>query len=88
MPITAEEILQHREFHGVKKAIQDMDLSEYADALHRESIVFVESHGFLIDSLSGRPFAADGEQLTLLIQHLEKLRSALPEQNLEQLLKR
>lgn len=79
MPITVDEILEHRTFHGVKKAIQDMNLNEYADALLRESIIFVDSHGFLTDAISGMPLAVDREQLTLLIQYLEKLRGELPE---------
>lgn len=87
MPITVDEILKHREVHGISQGIQDMGLIEYQHALNQEAIIFVDSHGFLVDSFSGMPLAADGEQLTLLIQYLERLRSEMPDHNIEQLIK-
>lgn len=79
--ITAKEILEHREFHGIEKNIQDMSIKEYESALKKDAILTLDSHCFIADSFTGMPLAADGEQLTVLIAHLESLRKYMSGKN-------
>lgn len=80
--VTAKDILEHRMFYGIEKPVQDMSVKEYAYALQKGAVVTINPHGFIMDSFSGMPLAADGEQLDLLIEHLETLRKYLPGKNI------
>ncbi|EAW1595204.1 hypothetical protein AC331_19640 [Salmonella enterica subsp. enterica] len=74
-----KEILEYRDFYGMSDGVQDMGLSDYAEVLQKEALVSIDGHGFLVDTFSGMPLAADGEQLDLLIAHLQKIRRELPD---------
>lgn len=76
--ITSKDILEYREFYGMNDNVQDMGLADYAEALNKEALVHIESHGFLVETFSGMVLAADGEQLDLFIAHLQKIRRELP----------
>ena len=70
---TYKDVLEHRKVHGIENAVQDMGVKEYAAALDKDAVVMIDSHGFIVDSFTGMALAADGEQLDLLIAHLEKM---------------
>lgn len=78
MMFTFKDILEYREFYGMNDNVQDMGLSDYAEALKKEALVHIDSHGYLVDVFSGLALAADGEQLDLFIAHLQKIRRELP----------
>lgn len=80
--ITTKEIMEHRETHGLSDFVQDMGLEEYAAALDKDAVVMIDPHGFIVDSLTGMALAADGEQLDLLIAHLEKMRKYMLKKNM------
>lgn len=88
MATTAEEILEHRAFYQLENAVQDMGLEEYTFALKRDAIIFNDSHGYLVDSLTGSILAADCQQLDLLIEHMQDLRNGMSERNLRDSVKR
>jgi hypothetical protein len=56
--------------HGIENAVQDMGVKECCCA-DKDAVVMIDSHGFIVDSFTGMALAADGEQLDLLIAHLE-----------------
>lgn len=78
---TAKDVLEHRKFHGIDNAVQDMKVKEYAAALNKDAIVMIGSNGYIVDSFTGMALAADGEQLDLLITYLESLRKYIPGKN-------
>lgn len=76
---TFKDILEYREVYGMNDNFQDMGLADYAEALKKEALVHIDSHGYLVDAFSGLVLAADGEQLDLFIAHLQKIRRELPD---------
>lgn len=85
---TVNDVLEHRKTHSIDNAVQDMGVKEYAAALDKDAVVMTDSHGFIVDSFTGMAMAADGEQLDLLITHLETMRKSLPEKNQQDFLKK
>lgn len=88
MATTAQEILDHRAFYQLENGVQDMGVEEYTFALKRDAIIFIDSHGYLVDSLTGSILAADCQQLDLLIEHMQELRDSMSERNLRDSVKK
>lgn len=76
-----KELSEFRKFYDIRKFVQDMSIDEYSKALEKEAVVLLDSHGYIVDSFTGMALAADAEQLTLLIAHLERLSSAVNKKN-------
>ncbi|QXD00418.1 hypothetical protein [Klebsiella sp. PL-2018] len=83
---SAKDILEHRKVHGIKNGVQDMGTEEYRDALKKDAVVMINSRGSIVESFSGLTLAADGEQLDLLIAHMESMRKELTDYNMWDLL--
>jgi hypothetical protein len=80
--IKMTDIAEFKKAHGIEKNVPDMNLEEYREALKKEAIVSLESHGFIVDSFSWFALAADAEQLDLLIAHLQELRKEMNPKNM------
>ncbi|EAA6030677.1 hypothetical protein E0508_06150 [Salmonella enterica subsp. enterica serovar Kingston] len=73
-----KDIMKYRKTYGVKD-LRDMGVADYAEALKKKALVDIDNNGLLVDTFSWFPLAADGEQLDLLIAHLQKIRRELPD---------
>ncbi|WP_157720775.1 hypothetical protein, partial [Salmonella enterica] len=60
-----KEILEYRDFYGMSDGVQDMGLSDYAEVLHKEALVSIYGHVFLVVTFCGLPSAAAGVHLDL-----------------------
>jgi len=79
--IKMTDVAEFKKAHGIEKNVPDMNLEEYSEALRNYAIVSLGSNGFILDSFSWLPLAADAEQLDLLIAQLQELRKKMPPKN-------
>ncbi|EMM0378345.1 hypothetical protein RI820_000703 [Pluralibacter gergoviae] len=57
--------------------LETTSITEYKRHLREENLLFVDPHGHLVDSFSGRQFAVSKEQVDELIAFLEEIREDL-----------
>ncbi|EMO7189846.1 hypothetical protein JHE03_08270 [Pluralibacter gergoviae] len=60
-------------------SLETTSITEYKRHLREENLLFVDPHGHLVDSFSGRQFAVSKEQINELIAFLEDIRDELPD---------
>ncbi|MFQ0992199.1 hypothetical protein [Gilliamella apicola] len=77
MPITLQDIRDHRDYYDITKFIGDMKNSEYQKFLNKGALFYADSHGFVRHVLSDEPIATNKDQLDLLIKHLKNYRDCL-----------
>jgi hypothetical protein len=68
------EIEKHKKIHKCDN-LELKTLEEYKWSLNSEAFFFVDHHGFLCGSLSGEMLAANREQLNVMIEYLNGLRT-------------
>lgn len=76
MPITIQDVTEHRDFYGIGD-VQTMMTGDYRQALAKEAFFWIDHHDFLRSTLSGEILAVNREQLDLLIEHLSSLRNKM-----------
>lgn len=75
--VNIQKIVEHKKMFGIpdsKAKLQLMTDAEYGEMLEREAFFFADHNGFLRHQFSGEILAANKEQLSILIRHLESLR--------------
>ncbi len=78
MPVTIEEIKQHREMFGLEHPAY-MTTGRFRQHLLEGAIFRVDHHGFLRSTLSGEILAASREQVDAIITYLEKMKPGIAE---------
>lgn len=73
------EALKQYEDDRQIKHLEITSIREYKRHVREENFLFAESHGYLVDSFTGRCFAASKEQLDELISFLKDIRGDLAE---------
>lgn len=78
MPVTFEEVQQHKKSHGFDD-LETTTTEEYRRLLSDDALFFMDHHDFLRSSLTGEIFATNSEQVEAMIEYLRSLRCRMPE---------
>lgn len=73
MPITVEDIKDHKEHFGLKD-LDVMSIEEYHHALLNGAFLWMDHHDFVRSTFSGEILATNVKQLDLIIKHLQGFR--------------
>ena len=78
MPVTFEEVQQHKKFHDFDD-LETMTAKKYRRLLSSDALFVVDHHDFLRSSLTGEIFATNREQVEAMIEYLWKIRRRMRE---------
>ncbi|OCG08045.1 hypothetical protein A9G13_07565 [Gilliamella sp. wkB178] len=79
MPITLEEIIEHKNYFGFE-SLETMPEADYKQLIEKEAFFWLDHHEFIRHQLSGEIIATNKEQLDMLIEYLKSFRERLPNQ--------
>lgn len=68
MPVTFEEVQQHKKFHGFDD-LETTTAKKYRRLLSSDALFVVDHHDFLRSSLTGEIFATNREQVEAMIEY-------------------